>query len=103
MTDEKWEEVKNMVKEKFGMQDHFEEELEGGGSVETIEFEGPLGLMKVERTVKPKVMDTKTSYSNRKGAVASNIEQVTSKMEEVKFVKAYVKKDERWVEMEMPL
>ncbi|NQU99484.1 MAG: hypothetical protein HQ538_01990 [Parcubacteria group bacterium] len=103
MTDEKWEEVKNMAREKFGMKDEFEEELEGGGSVEIIEFEGPLGLMKVERTVKPKVLDTKTSYSNRKGATASSVEHVTSKTEEVKFVKAYVKKDERWVEMEMPL
>ncbi len=103
MTDEKWEEVKNMVREKFGLKTEFEEELEGGGLVETIEFEGPLGLMKVERTVKPKVIDTKTNYSNRKGAVASRVEQVTSKTAEVKFVKAYVKKDESWVEMEMPL
>lgn len=102
MTDEKWQEVKNMVREKFGLKDEFEEELEGGGLVEIIEFDGPLGIMKVERTVKPKVMDTKTNYSNRKGAIASNIEQITSDTEEVKFVKAYVKKDERWVEMEMP-
>jgi len=103
MTDEKWAEVKNMVKEKFGMKDESEEELEGGGLVEIIEFEGPLGLMKMERTVKPKVLDTKTNYSRRKGAVASKVEQIVSDTEEVKFVKAYVWKDETWVEMEMPL
>ncbi len=103
MTNEKWTEVKNMVKEKFGIKDEYEEELEEGGIAETIEFEGPLGFMKIERTVKPKVLNVKTNYSRRKGVTASKIEQVTSETEMVKFVKAYVWKDERWVEMEMPL
>lgn len=103
MTDEKWQEIKNMLKEKFSIKDQSEEELEGGGSVEIVEFEGPLGLMKIERTVKPKVLDTKTTYSKRKGATAGNIEQITSDTEKVKFVKAYVWKNEHWVEMEMPL
>ena len=103
MTDEKWQEVKNMIREKFGTSDELEEELEDGGGVEIVEFDGPLGEMKVERTVKPKVLDVKTKYSNRKGSTADSIEKVTSDTEEVKYVKAYVKKDERWVEMEMPL
>lgn len=103
MTDEKWQEIKNMIKEKFEIKDEAREELENGGSVETVEFQGPLGLMKVERTVKPKVVDLKTTYSNRKRAMASNVRQVTSETEVVKFVKAYVFKDENWVEMEMPL
>ena len=103
MTDEKWAEVRNMIKEKFVVKDESEEGLEGGGNKEIIEFEGPLGLMKIERTVKPKVLGVKTTYSKRKGSTAGRVEQVTSNTEEVKFVKAYVWKNENWVEMEMPV
>lgn len=103
MTDEKWDEVVGMIKEKFGIKNRSEEELEGGGKKEIVEFDGPLGLMRVERTIKPKVLDVKTTYSKRKGAIAGRVEQVTSDEEMVKFVKAYTWKDNDWVEMEMPI
>lgn len=103
MTDEKWEETVGMIKEKFELKDRFSENLEGGGAKEVVEFDGPLGRMRLERVEKPKVVDVKTTYSKRAGTSATQEKQIISDTETVKFVKAYVLKDDDWVEMEMPL
>ena len=103
MTDEKWEETIGMIKEKFELKDRYKEELENGGEVEIEEFQGPLGLMRLERTERPKVVGVKTTYSRRAGTSATQEKQITSDKETVKFVKAYVFEDDDWVEMEMPV
>ena len=49
MTDEKWEDLIFMIKEKFGMDKRrTEDSKDGVGSVEIIEFKGPLGKMKMD-------------------------------------------------------
>lgn len=99
-----------MVKDKFTPADLSEEEIEIGrdshnnpvkGKVERIEFIGPLGQMKLERTTKPKVLDKKTLYSNRAGS-DMRVDYIYSPDEVVQYMKAYKwdENDEEWTEIE---
>lgn len=69
MQPEKWQEIRVKIKNGFTevaeSKTHDEERRE---ETEVLEFIGPLGKMKVEWTVKPKIIDKKTSYSNRIGS-----------------------------------
>ena len=110
MTDEKWQNIISMVKDKFPPAELSEEEIEIGqdkhnnpikGKVERAEFDGPLGRMKLERTTKPKVLDKQTLYSNRPGSDV-RVDYVYSEDEMVQKMKAYKwdDSDEEWVEIE---
>lgn len=107
MTDEKWQNIIAQIKDndKLEMIDHQTEDLpeeRGPGTVEIIEFKGPLGLMKLERTTQPLVIDKKTIGSRRIGSDTS-VEYVYSDTEKVhKFtVYRFEENDDRWVEMQM--
>jgi hypothetical protein len=105
MTDEKWKEVIAKIKDNFELVDHQTEELieeSGPGSVEIIEFIGPLGRMKLERVTRPLVIDKKTIGSKRIGS-NTTVEYIYSDTEKVNKFKAYRfdDKDQVWVEMEM--
>ena len=56
--------------------------------VEFIEFESPMGRMKMERTTSPAVLDKKTLYSKTAGR-AGRIEYVYSETEFSHRLKAY--------------
>lgn len=70
MLPEKWENVVGNIKDNFTINDegksHIDEE--GGVDIEFIEFEGPLGLMRLEFISRPVVLDKKTIYSRRIGS-----------------------------------
>lgn len=102
MTNKKWEETVGLIKEKFGIKNQFKENLEGNGEKEIIEFQGPLGLMRLERTVKPKTLGFRTLYTKRAGTVAKKVKPILSTEEKVSFVKAFVWKEERWIEIKKP-
>jgi hypothetical protein len=102
MTNEKWEETLRLIKEKFSVKSQSKEKIEDGGEKEIVEFQGPLGLMRLEWLVKPKTLGFKTLYSKRARTAAKQVKPVLSSEEKVSFVKAYVWKDERWVEIEKP-
>ena len=58
MTIERWQDIQSLVKEKFKLINEGAEQLEEGpGSLEFMEFEGPLGTMRCEFIVRPKVLD----------------------------------------------
>jgi len=100
MTEEKWQQIKEIIKKKFKVlsEDKTKEENK---EIETIEFQGPLGKMKLEWIQKPKVLDIRTSHAaKRAGAAAGKVEQVLSEKEKVSYLKAYVFKDENWVVIE---
>ncbi|NQU77603.1 hypothetical protein HQ544_02805 [Candidatus Falkowbacteria bacterium] len=110
MNDDRWQNIISMVKEKFSPAEQSEEDIEIGedkhnnpikGKIERIEFTGPLGKMKLERTTKPKVIDKKTIYSNRAGS-DMRVDYVFSEDEVVQYMDAYKwdEDDDRWVEME---
>lgn len=99
MKQERWEQVKNLIKKKFKVLSETktkEEEKE----IESIEFLVPLGKLKLEWVQKPKVLDVKTSHSAKRAhATARKIEQVLSKTEKVSYLKAYIWKEGNWVEI----
>ena len=100
MNEEKWENIKNLAKNKFEVTKE-EKAKEAEKEIERLEFEGPLGKMKLEWVISPRVLDVKTSGSaKRAGATAQKLEKIYSKDEKVSYLKAYVFKDDRWVEME---
>ncbi len=105
MTEEKWQEVIAKIKDNFKLISHQTQELDesfGLGSVEYIEFIGPLGKMKLERITKPLVIDKKTIGSKRIGS-NSTVEYIFSDTEKVHKFKAYRfnEKSQEWEEMEM--
>lgn len=103
MTEEKWNELKGMIGEKFEVYNKGEEksEDEGVDKIEFIIFEGPLGKMKLERLTKPVVLGKKTLFSNRPGS-KTKVEYEYSKDEKNFVLKAYKWDEgtETWVEME---
>ena len=73
MQPDRWEDVKGIIKDQFEVIDESEGEIEDipRSRVERMEFEGPLGKMKVEFETKPIVLDKKTTYSKRMGDTAA--------------------------------
>ena len=105
MTDERWQDILGQIKDKFEVIDHRTQDLPedaGPGSVEIIEFTGPLGKMKLERTTQPLVIDKKTIGSRRIGS-QTKVDYIYSETEKVHKFKAYrwSEDDNGWVEMTM--
>jgi len=105
MTDEKWQEIIGKIKDNFELTSHETKELDeedGPGEVEVVEFNGPLGKMKLERTTKPLIIDKKTIGSRRIGSDTA-VEYVYSETEKTHKFTAYKwdENDKVWVEMKM--
>lgn len=103
MTDERWQDILGHIQDKFEVLDHRTEALaadEGSGSVETIEFNGPLGRMKLERTTRPRILGKKTIGSRRIGS-DTTVEYLYSDTETTHQFGAYRwnEDDQTWVEM----
>ncbi len=89
MYQRKWENLVDQIERVFGFIDHTTEEYPGRRlTVETVEFEGASGRMKLERSVKPVVLEKKTTFSKRVGSDVE-IEYVLSDDEFVDTVKCY--------------
>lgn len=101
MNDERWEQISTLIKNKFEVEDHGTEDL-NPGETEYYIFEGPLGKMRLERVVRPKLMDRKVHGSTRIGGT-SHEEMIYSEDEKVSFIKAYKWEDDRndWIEIDM--
>ncbi|TSC95752.1 MAG: Uncharacterized protein Athens101410_339 [Parcubacteria group bacterium Athens1014_10] len=107
MNQEKWLDLKLKTKEKFGIAKESSEELElaekeDGTKImekkEIIEFESPMGRIKLEKISKPKVIGKKTLYSRR---IGSNIEVKYdySPDEIIHQLKAYKQDNGQWQEI----
>lgn len=102
MTEDKWIELLERIDRQFTMVDRTIEDVPTGpGEIETVVFQGPMGTMKVERTVRPVVLDKKQHFTNRAGAGAST-EYVYSPTEKSDRVKVYrqTPTTEEWVEVD---
>lgn len=96
MSDEKWQEILDNIKEKLSILEHSKEEFEvkddfgvkGKGEREVVVFEGPLGKMKLEREKRPLIAEKKIHYVKTKGSGAM-IEYILSKDEIVSYVKCF--------------
>ena len=100
MNDEKWEQVATMIQEKFEISDHGKQELDPG-KMEYFEFDSPLGKTRIERIVKPKVIDRKMHTAARIGAEGRE-ELIYSDTETIGYMKVYVWSDDtnQWQEAE---
>lgn len=103
MTKDKWKEVLGNIHDNFELLDRGEEHLEdeGGVDIEYVEFNGPLGKMRLEFVSKPVILDKKTTYSKRIGS-ETKIDYVYSEDERSEKMNAY-KWDEAasdWQEMD---
>jgi len=95
MTDERWQEIIGQIKDKFEVLNQSTENLPeeiGRGVAEIIEFIGPMGKMKLERTTQALVLGKKTIGSKRIGSQTA-VEYLYSDTEKVHKFRAY-----RWDE-----
>ena len=69
MTYERWQDICESVKSKFKVQAEGQAPSEDGhGHVEFLEFNGPVGEIRLELAVRPRVKEVKTIYSKRMGS-----------------------------------
>ena len=100
MTEEKWEQVVGQIKDSFDIESHETEEGDlDGESFEVLIFTNPLGRMRLVRQTKPRLLETKTLYSNRKGATGTE-ERVYSDTETVDMVRLYREVGGDWEEID---
>ena len=89
MTSEKWNEIKEKIKNSFEIinqtEEKNEERKEESG---IIEFNGPMGKMRIEWITRPKVLGKKTQYANRIGSSVS-VDYVYSQDEFTHTLKVY--------------
>jgi len=67
---ERWQEIVEQVKSSFEVEDAgvIEDDSHGGTKTEYIEFNGPLGHLRLEFSTHPVLLDTKTRYHKRIGS-----------------------------------
>ncbi len=102
MTEDKCIELLERIDRQFTMLDRTIEDVPNGpGEIETVVFQGAMGTMKVERTVRPVVLDKKQRFTNRAGAGAST-EYTYSPTEKSDRLKVYRQdpRTEEWVEVD---
>ncbi len=72
MTYERWENLVQTIRDKFGISAQGKEELDPGpGHVEYLVCSTPVGEVRLELEVKPRVLEKKTYYSKRAGAATT--------------------------------
>jgi len=103
MKDEKWDAVLSEIELKFGFRKREKKPLvPGPGEIETVEFETPGGLMRLERVTKPVVLDKKMHYSKRIGSkpVAEYQYSETEKYHRVRLLR-WEKLEATWTEVDL--
>ena len=101
MQDEKWQELISRIKDSFSVLENDIKDGEiDGEKTESIVFENSLGKMKLERTLKPKLLEEKTHYSGRVGS-QTQVEKVYSQDEFISFVKLYRENNGEWNELDV--
>jgi len=89
MHEKKWDALLDKIEKLFGFLDHEIEEIpERQMTIETAVFDGASGRMKLERTVKPLLLEKKVTFSKRIGS-ESDVEYIYSEDETVDIVKFY--------------
>ncbi len=72
MHQSKWENLLDQIERQFGFVEHETERFdERRLTVETVVFDGAGGRMKLERSVRPVVLDKKSHFAKRVGSAAT--------------------------------
>jgi len=89
MNDDKWFALTEQIRKRFVVSDEGKDERpDVSGEAEYLCFNGPLGLMKIERISSPRVIDKKIHASRRIGAAAT-VEYIYHPSEVVRRIKIY--------------
>jgi hypothetical protein len=89
MHQSKWENLLDQIEKQFGFIEHETDEFEERRlTVETVVFDGAGGRMKLERSVRPVILDKKAHFAKRVGSAAT-VEYVYSDTEEVDTVRLF--------------
>ena len=90
MTKNKWLDLVDMVTDKFEITSNTKEGLgeETPGEKHILEFNGPLGKIKLEFVEKPKLLEVKTLYSARAGSDIK-VNKIYDEQEKVSYLNAY--------------
>ena len=89
MRQSKWENLVDQIESMFGFVDHTNEDYtDRHTAVETVVFDGASGRMKLERVVRPVILDKKSTFTKRVGSEVGT-EYVYSDDEFVDTVKLY--------------
>jgi len=99
VNDERWYSLLDDLEEKLGFQDRGEKKGPAGAVIEWVTFKGPQGLMKLERTSRPIVLDRKVHYSKRIGGEVEE-ELVLSETEKSYRVVLYRWGRDAWEEID---
>lgn len=102
MNQEKWKDVKAKILDNFDVINQYTNTDEDGhGNVEIIEFNGPLGAIKIEFHERDVVLDKHSNYSNRIGSSMS-VDYIYSDTEKTYALKVYKKVNGDWEQIETP-
>jgi hypothetical protein len=89
MRQSKWENLVDQIERMFGFVEHTNEDHPDRHlAVETVVFDGASGRMKLERAVRPLILDKKSTFTKRIGSEVG-VEYVYSEDEFVDTVKLY--------------
>jgi hypothetical protein len=93
MTEERWKDIRQQIKDSFTILEEYTDDLDPG-SAECLEFQGPggAGILRVAFCIQPKVLDKKTLYSHRAGGDV-RVDYTYSDTDEVSYMVV-----ERWDE-----
>jgi len=104
MTPEKWQNTKIQIQNAFKDVEISQEELAepDKGTIEILEFVGPLGRMRLEYTTKPLILDKQVSGSRRIGS-HHEIKYIFSDTEISHIFNAYKWDEDKddWVEIDL--
>ncbi len=86
MTDERWQETLDQLSERFSVLSRATEPAEDGhGTTERVVFSGPLGKLRLSRTVHDRVVGERATGSHRIGSDVA-IEKVYDSGDHVSFL-----------------
>jgi len=104
MTKDKWLDLVQMIGNKFGITERFQEKLDDvPGKKDALVFESPmLGKVKLEWIERAKFLRENTTYSRRIGSNVK-IEKIYDENEMVSYLKAYKWNEvkQNWSEIEI--
>ena len=98
---EKWTETKNKILDNFDvLNEETLEDEDGHGTKEIVEFNGPMGDIKLEFSIRDLILDKHTNYSNRIGSDVK-IDYQYSDTEKTYKLRTYKKVAGEWEEIEL--
>jgi len=100
MNDAKWTEIVGRIADEFTIIEKNTEDLpDSPGRLERIVFRGPAGILKIERTVRPRVAAYKTTGSKRIGSDMM-VEKVYAEDDWIDSIAVFQERGSQWLPLQ---